>query len=160
MKYHQKYGKQGNLTTYSSDTATPYTTQNIIDRWRKDHICPFLKKGDLVIAKNYRVITLAFIAAKIYNALLFNRIEPEIEKILWKNQNGFRRNRCTTSQILTISWILEGFRAKNLEATLLFVDFSKAFDSIHGGKMEQILLANDLSKETVPAIMMQYNTRK
>ena len=29
--------------------------------------------------------------------------------------------------------------AKNLEPTILFVDFTKAFDSIHRGKMEQIL---------------------
>ena len=39
-------------------------------------------------------------AAKIYNALLRNRIEPKIDNILRKNQNGFRRNRSTTSQIL------------------------------------------------------------
>ena len=38
-----------------------------------------------------------------YNPLLLNRIESEIEKILRKNQNGFRRNPSTTSQILTKS---------------------------------------------------------
>ena len=57
-------------------------------------------------------------------------------------------------QILTIRQIQEGVRAKNLEATILFVDFSKAFNSIHRGKMEQILLAYGLPKETVAAIMM------
>ena len=101
----------------------------------------FPVKGGLGITKNYRGITLTSIAAKIYNALQLNRIEPEIEKILRKNPNGFRRNRFSTSQILTIRRILEGVRAKNLEATLLFVDFFKAFDSIHGEKMEQIFLA-------------------
>ena len=45
-----------------------------------------------------------------------------------------------TSQILTIRPILEGVRAKNLETKLLFVYFSGASDSIHRGKMEQILL--------------------
>ena len=63
-----------------------------------------------------------------------NRIEPKIDNILRKNQNGFRRNRSTTSQILTIRRILEGVRAKNLQATLLFVDFTKAFDSTHRGE--------------------------
>ena len=98
--------------------------------------------------------------AKIYNALLLNRIEPEIEKILRKNQNCFRRNRSSTSQILTIRRILEGVRAKKLEATLLFVDFSKEFDSIHRGKIEQILLAEGLPTETVAAIMMLYKDTK
>ena len=85
--------------------------------------------------------SLTSIAAKIYNTLLRNRIEPKIDNILKKNQNGFHRNRSTPSQILTIRRILEGVRAKNLQATLLFVDFTKAFDSIHRRNMEQILLA-------------------
>ena len=124
------------------------------------HTPPFPKKGDLWLAKNYRGITLTSIAAKIYNALLRNRIEPKIDNILRKNQNGFRRNRSTTSQILTIRRILEGVRAKNLQATLLFVDFTKAFDSIHRGKMELILLAYGLPKETVAAIMILYRNTK
>ena len=115
----------------------------------KGCILPFPKKGDLGLAKNYRGKTLTSIAAKIYNALIRNRIEPKIDNILRKNQNGFRRNRSTTSQILTIHRILEGVRAKNLQATLLFVVFTKAFDSIHRGKMEQILLAYGLQKETI-----------
>ena len=123
-------------------------------------ILPFPKKGDLGLAKNYRGITLTSIAAKIYNALLRNRIEPKIDNILRKNQNGFRRNRSTTSQILTIRRILEGVRAKNLQATLIFVDFTKAFDSIHRGKMEQILLAYGIPKETVAAITILYRHTK
>ena len=118
----------------------------------KGCILPFPKKGDLGLAKNYRGITLTSIAAKIYNALLRNRIEPKIDNILWKNP--------TTSQILTIRRILEGVQAKNLHATLLFVNFTKAFDSIHRGKMEQILLAYGLPKETVAAITILYRNTK
>ena len=117
-------------------------------------ILPFPKRGDLGLVKNYRGITLTSIAAKIYNALQRNRIEPKIDNILRKNQNGFQRNRSTTSQILTIRRILESVRTKNLLATKLFVDFTKAFDSIHRGKMEQILLAYGIPKETVVGIMI------
>ena len=92
--------------------CNPVYNQNKIDRWRKGCIFPLPKKGDLGLAKNYRGITLTSIAAKINNTLLRNRIEPEIEKILRKNQNGFRKNRPTTSQILTIRRILESVRAK------------------------------------------------
>ena len=126
----------------------------------KGCILPFPKKGDLVLAKNYRGITLTSIIAKIYNALQRNRIEPKIDNILRKNQNGFRRNRSTTSKILTTRRILEGVRAKNLQVTLLFVDFTKAFDSIHRGKVEQILLAYGLPKETVAAITILYRNTK
>ena len=64
-----------------------------------------------------------------------------------------------TSEILTIRRILEGVRAKNLE-TAICVDFAKAFDSIHRGKMEQILLAYGLPKETAAAVMMLYRNTK
>ena len=126
----------------------------------KGCILSFPKMGDLGLAKNYRGITLTSIAAKNYNALLRKRIEPKIDNILRKNTNGFRRNRSTTSQILTIRRILEGVRVKNLQATLLFVDFIKAFDSIHRGKMERILLAYGLPKETVAAITILYRNTK
>ena len=98
--------------------------------------------------------------AKIYNSLLRNCTEPKIENILRKNQNDFRGNRSTTSQILTICRILEGVRAKNLRATILFVDFTKDFDSINREKMKQILLAYGLPKETIAAIMMLYRNTK
>ena len=113
-----------------------------------------------LITSVYRGITLTANSAKVYNTLLLNRIQPVLEPILRKNQNGFRKNRSTIGQILTVRRIIEGVRARNLEAVLLFVDFSKAFDSIHRGKMEQILLTYGIPKEIVNAIMMLYkNTR-
>ena len=63
-----------------------------------------------------------------------------------------------TSQILTICRILDVVQAKNLQSTILFVDFTKAFDSIHRGKMEQILLAYGLPKETAIMILSR-NTK-
>ena len=114
-----------------------------------------IKRATFGLAQNYRGITLTSIAA-----LLHNHIEPKIDNMLRKNQNGFRRNRSTTSQILTIRRVLEGIRAKNLQATILFVNFTKGFDSIHRGKIEQILLAYGQPKETVAAIMMLYRNTK
>ena len=64
------------------------------------------------------------------------------------------------SQILTIRRILIGVRATNLTSTILFVDFSKVFDSKHREKMGKILIAYGLPKETVAAIMMLYENTK
>ena len=61
---------------------------------------------------------------------------------------------------MTIRRILAGVRAKNIQATLLFVGFTKAFDSILKGKMEQILLAYSLPKETLAAITILYRNTK
>ena len=88
--------------------------------------------------------------------MLLNRIRPAVDPLLRRNQNGFRRKRSTMGQILTIRRILEGVRANNLPAVLLFIDFFKAFDSIHRGKMRDILIAYGIPQETVDAIMMIY----
>ena len=62
-------------------------------------------KGDLEIAEKYRGITLASIAANINNALLRNHIEPNIEKILRKNQNfdNPSNSRCSSKKKKTTS---------------------------------------------------------
>ena len=81
-----------------------------------------------------------------------NQTKPT--NILKKNQNGCGENRSTTSQVLTIRQILEGVSAKKPTSNILFFDFTKAFYNIHRGKRDQILLAYDLPKETIAAIMM------
>ena len=49
---------------------------------------------------------------------------------------------------------------ESLKAAILLVDFTKAFDSIHSGMMEQIPLAYGVPKETVAAITILYwNTK-
>ena len=122
----------------------------------KGCILPFPKNDDLGLAKNYWGITLTSIAAKIYNALKCNCIEPKIDNI----QNGCRRNRFTTSEILTIRRIPWRCTLKKHTGNNRFCWFTKAFDSIHRGKMEQILLAYGLPNETVAAIMMLYRNTK
>ena len=49
---------------------------------------------------------------------------------------------------------------KKLEATILFVDFSKAFDFIHRGKMGQLFHTYGLPKETIADIMTLYKNMK
>ena len=126
----------------------------------KDCILLFPQEGDLGIFKNYRCITLTSVAFKVYDPILHNYIKPKIEKILWKNQNGFWSKHSTTSSILSICRNIEGVRAKNLEATLLLVDVSKAFDSIHRGKVKQILPVCGLAKEIFTAIIMLLKNNK
>ena len=116
----------------------------------------FTKKGDLRLATNYRGISLTPTAAKIYNKLLLHRIRPVLENILRDNQNGFREKRSTTAQIFTLRRIIEGVKQKQLPAVIIFVDFSKVFDSIDRSKMEQILETYGIPNEIIKAIMTMY----
>ena len=111
-------------------------------RWHcADVILTFLEKGNLGNSKNNTCITLTAASGKVHKALLLNRIWPEIEK------SGFRRTPSLASQILTIRRNIKRARAKNFVAIPLFLAFSRVFDSIHGEKTEQILLAYGLPKK-------------
>ena len=88
--------------------------------------------------------------------MILNRIQPEVEKKLRDNQNGFRKGTSTTSHILTLRRILEGARAKNLSAVMVFIDFRKAFDSVDRDTLMNILLAYCIPKKIVELISLLY----
>ena len=124
--------------------------------WLTSQIIPVPKKGDLTLVTNYRGISLLPIAAKIYNKLILNRLLPKVEPLLRKNQNGFRAGRSTLSQILSLRRIIEEITNCNKEAVFIFVDFSKAFDSIDRAKMFQILALYGIPKPIIDAIRVLY----
>ena len=124
--------------------------------WPKSHIIPFPKKGDLSLATNYRGISLLSIAAKIFNKLILNRLVPKIDPLLRKNQNGFRSGRSTLSQILTLRRIIEECQLCNPDVTFIFIDFSKAFDSIDRSVMFEILGLYGIPQPMLDAIRLLY----
>ncbi|XP_072047196.1 uncharacterized protein [Amphiura filiformis] len=92
--------------------------------------------------------------------MILNRIRPEVDKVLRINQNGFRVGRTTVSHILALRRIIEGVKAKNLPAIITFIDFRKAFDTIHRGKMLQILKAYGIPNQLVEGIARMYENTK
>ena len=129
---------------------------DVPDQWKHLNIVPVPKKGNLTKVDNYRGIALTSIVSKTLNRMILNRIKPAMEKILRINQNGFRESRSTTSHILGLRRIFEGARDKDLTAVMLFIDFKKAFDSVHRGLLMKILLAYGIPKELVGLIERMY----
>ena len=125
--------------------------------WLRSQIIPIPKSGDLTLPINYRGIFLLSIAAKIYNKLILNRLRPALEPILRKNQNGFRPGRSTLGQILTLRRIIEEITLSNNSAALIFVDFSKAFDSVNREKMFEILGFYGIPSEIINDIRVLYS---
>jgi len=109
---------------------------------------------------NYRGISLICIITKIYNRMILNRIRSKIDPRLRNNQNGFWPKRTTVAQILALRKIIEGVKENNLTAILTFIDFKKAFDLIHRGKMMQILRAYGIPPNLLRAIERMYTNTK
>ena len=120
------------------------------------NLIPIHKSGDLGNTTNYRGVALSSVVAKLVNRMLLNRIQPKLDPLLRSNQNGFRPRCSTTAHILALRRIIEGVKRNNLKAVFLFVDFNKAFDSIHRGKMMKILRAYGIPEQLVNAISKLY----
>ena len=130
--------------------------RQVPDQWKRLNIMPVPKKGDLSKVENYRGIALSSVVAKTLNRMIRNRMTPAFEEILRPEQNGFRPGRSTSSHILGLRRILEGARARQLTAVLLFVDFRKAFDSLHRGLLMKILAAYGVPDRLVDLIDALY----
>ena len=114
MKSFLKFGRQRKFDNILLWICNTVYNQNARGKWTKGWILLFVKEGAFRIIKNCRGIALSVITAKDYYALFFNCIQPEIKKVLGKNQNGFWRNCTATSQILTICQIIKGVQQRIL----------------------------------------------
>lgn len=54
--------------------------ESILESWKEGIISPIFKKGDRDILKNYRGITLLNTAYKIYEMLLNDKLNEELER--------------------------------------------------------------------------------
>ena len=126
------------------------------DLWNISNKIPIPKSANLTITDNYRGISLTSIMDKTYNRMLLNRIRPILDPLLRNNQNGFRQEITTVGQILAIRRILEGVKSKNILVVFTFIDFKKAFDSVHRGEMIKILRSYGIPDKIVNAIEASY----
>jgi len=59
------------------------------------------------------------------------KIKPYIEKVMGDYQNGFRDGRSVIDSIFALKIINEKLWEYNQSVQYLFIDFQKAYDSIH-----------------------------
>ena len=133
-----------------------FSDGQIPERWATLVIVPVPKSGDLSNPNNYRGISLISLVLKLYNRLIMNRLRPALDPLLRNSQNGFRKKRTTVGQIVALRRLLEGVRSNNLSCVLTFIDFKKAFDTIHRGKLMEILRAYGVPEKLVTAIAATY----
>ena len=128
--------------------------------WKEGHIIKLPKKGDLSNCDNYRGITLLSIPGKIFNRILLERMKGPVDKILRDNQAGFRSNRSCTDQIATLRIIVEQSLEWNSSLYINFVDYRKAFDSIHRDTLWQLLRNYGIPSKISSLIRKSYEDMK
>ena len=107
--------------------------------WRRGLIVKIAKKGDLTKCGNWRGITLMSVAAKVMGKVLIRRISGGVDAKLRMEQAGFRKGRSTIEQIFVLRNIVEQVVEWNSSLYVCFVDYEKAFDSVHRRTLWKIM---------------------
>lgn len=109
-------------------------SQGIVPRELKlARVIPIYKKGDKTDITNYRPVSILPCISKILERLIYNRLSNFINKhnILYDLQFGFREKHGTN---LALSFLIDNIvsaHEKGNSVLGVFIDFSKAFDTIN-----------------------------
>ena len=95
-------------------------------------VIPLFKSGDRNCISNYRPISLLPVFSKIFEKLIHKRMLSFLDKhnVLYKKQFGFRKRHSTIHALNTaVTQIIHSLN-RNKTVFGIFLDFSKAFDTI------------------------------
>jgi len=100
----------------------------------------YKKKGDKSLCDNHRGISLLCVTGKILARILLNRLIAHIaDTIIPEAQCGFRAGRGTCDMVFAVRQVQEKCREQNRELHLVFVDLTKAFDTVNRVGLWKIL---------------------
>ena len=124
--------------------------------WRRGIIVRIAKKGDLSNCANWRGITLLAVIGKILSNIIYNRIKEAVFGVISEEQAGFREGRGCADHIFVLRHIMEQCEEWKKSLVLNFVDFSRAFDSIHRPSMWKLLKLYGIPDKIVALIKVMF----
>lgn len=100
----------------------------------------YKNKGDRSSCDNHRGISLLSIAGKILARILLNRITKHIlDDVVSESQCGFRKLRGTVDMVFAVRQLQEKCVEQHQDLHLLFIDLTKAFDTVNRTALWAIL---------------------
>ena len=110
-------------------------------------------------ANSYRPISLLSVPLKLFERLIYNRINPIVEASLPHEQAGFRPGRSTLDQVALLTENIETAFEEKTKAGAVFVDLTAAYDTVWLRGLTLKLLKVIPSKNMVRTIMETLRNR-
>ena len=131
------------------------STGVVPDILKISRITPIYKSGDTNEPHNCRPISILSVFSKVLERLVYNQLDSFLEKynIMYNYQFGFRKKHSTEQAILELTDKLKSAIDNKQLTCGLFLDFSKAFDTVN----HKILLEK-LQKYGIRGVPLQWFT--
>ena len=115
------------------------------------------KSGSSKECSNYRMIALISHASKILLMILLNRMKTKMNEVLSEEQAGFRKDRRTNNMLVAPQVLIEEISGSSEVSVVIFIDYSKAFDSISHVQLFTVMLHVGLPKHLVALLQSLYS---
>ena len=111
--------------------------------WRKAEVTSIFKKGCRSDPGNYRPVSLTCITCKVLESIIRDSIVSYFNEnnLFSEFQYGFRSRRSCASQLLVVLEQFSKWLDDGLSFDVIYLDFSKAFDSVPHERLLQKLLS-------------------
>jgi hypothetical protein len=136
-----------------------WNTLSFPDEWSEIIISPIYKKGDKRNPGNYRPISLMNTGLKLYTMLMSSRLNDwcERNKKVSDYQAAYRKGYGCEDHLFVLNAVLQANVSKRRKVFALFIDLSKAFDSIRHDMLWSKLHKIGLSNKFIANIQALYS---
>ena len=134
-----------------------WKTGELPTTWTQSLVITLPKKGNLQLCQNYRTISLISHSSKVVLKIILNRLQPQAEKIIVKEQAGFRAGRSTTEQIFNLRILGEKYLQHQQNLYHVFIDFTKAFGRVWHEALWATMKKNNINASIIRAIENLYD---
>ncbi|CAM4630995.1 unnamed protein product [Caretta caretta] len=109
-----------------------WRTGEVPDDWKKANVVPIFKKGKKEDPGNYRPVSLTSVPGKIMGQVLKESILKHLHerKVIRNSQHGFTKGRSCLTNLIAFYDEITGSVDEGKAVDVLFLDFSKAFDTV------------------------------
>ena len=123
-------------------------------------IVVLFKKDSRLECKNYRPISLLNHIYKLFISIIANRVKNDLYASFPESQAAYQPERGTIEQIIAIEQLIEKSIEFNNPLYLVFIDFTKAFDSIKLPCLWKLLEETSVNKKYINLLKCTYDNSK